>query len=213
MTDARVAFHELRSQAGVAYDHRAALGTLDDVEERVSRHRIRRAVLGTVVSGFVLAGAAFFAIQQPWERDTAPVQQPTPAPTPTETIAANNGTPAWCHNAAIVPGKPAQNLGGLEGWWNSTPDGPCDEWDQEIQDHPDVVQINTADGTMMEADYRTDISALGAYAELGGDFKVPNPDPSWPKDSVVIIDARTSEVLVVSPLSDYPDLTKSDSTG
>ena len=213
MTDARLAFHDLRSQVGHQYDARDAHRTLDEVEDRVARHRATRTVLGSVVGVFAVATVAFIAAQKLWLADVPPVQHPSTSSSPSPASSANSGVPAWCHDATVVPGKPAQNLGGLEGWWNGTPDAPCDEWDQEIQDHPDVVQINTSDGTMMEADYRTDLSALGAYATLSGDFKVPNPDPSWPEDSVVIIDARTGEVLLASPLSDYPDLTEGSSSG
>jgi len=82
--------------------------------------------------------------------------------------------------------------------------------------HPDTILINTTDNTMMEAYYRTSIDALGAYANLGPDFVVPNPDPTWPADSLVLIDAKTGEVIFADPISDYSedisDTAKDDAT-
>ena len=83
---------------------------------------------------------------------------------------------------------------------------PCDEWPDRVLAHPDTVLINTTDNTMVEAYYRTNIAALGLYAHLGADYVVPDPDPSWPADSLVLIDAATKEVLEVTPLASLPDL-------
>jgi hypothetical protein len=67
------------------------------------------------------------------------------------------------------------------------------------------VLIYTGDNTMVEAYYRTNIDALGIYAHLGADYVVPDPDPSWPADSLVLIDARTHEVLEATALADVRD--------
>ena len=104
-----------------------------------------------------------------------------------------------------MPGKALGNLGGFEGWFNSTQDAPCDEWDQRVKDHPDTVWVNTIDNTLFEAYYRTDIDALGVYGDLSGDFQIPVPDPSWPKDRLVLIDPKTGEVLDVEDPADYSE--------
>jgi hypothetical protein len=55
---------------------------------------------------------------------------------------------------------------------------------------------------MLEAYYRTDIEALGVYGTLSGEFAVPNPDPTWPTDGLILIDAKTGEILITHGLHD-----------
>ncbi len=202
MTDAREAFRDLHDVAGHVFDTTALRVNPDPVEARVERYRAGRAVLGslagTAVVGIVVLGVTHR--QGPHEVD--PVATASASTTPDVVVTA-----AACHGATGIEGKPAGSLAGLEGWWNATPTAPCDEWDQVILEHPDTVTINTADNTMVEAYYRTSIDALGVYRDLGPDFVVPDPDPTWPADSIIVIDAATGEVLSSSLLSAYADTT------
>ncbi|MCB2413951.1 hypothetical protein LGT39_13955 [Demequina sp. TTPB684] len=200
MSDAREAFQNLQSIAGLGFDGTTLHTDLDAVERRIARHRTGRAVVSSFVALAVLAGATYGASTMSMWGDSAPVAPPSeatsqPTSSPTQRAAA-------CLAAQVVSGKPVGDLGGLMGWFNSSPDAPCGEWPDQILDHPDTVLINTADNTMVEAYYRTNIDALGVYARLGEDFAVPDPDPSWPADSLILIDARTKEVLEITALAD-----------
>ena len=154
----------------------------------------------------VLAGAVVIAMQLVGSGPVAPGESPSAAPSTTKSSVADEW-PAWCGSATVVPGKPVGNLAGFEGWYNSTMDAPCDEWDQKVKDHPDTVWVNTSDNTLLEAYYRTSRDALGVYGTLSGGFVIPDPDPSWPQDRLVLIDPRTGEVLDVADPADYADLT------
>lgn len=200
MTNARNSLQELRDRAGGAYDSERQTVDLPVVEKRVARQRAARAA-GAVVGGLaILLAVGVAVINAPWGAEPAPAQ--SPSDTPEASPSVNDAWPAWCSPASVVPGKPVGDLGGLEGWFNSSDEAPCDEWDQQVKDHPDTVLINTIDNTLVEAYFRTGIDALGAYVTLGRDFVVPNPDPEWPADSLVLIDPRTGEVLLVERFED-----------
>ncbi|MFW2513354.1 hypothetical protein ACNI3K_06205 [Demequina sp. SO4-13] len=201
MSDARQAFHDLHGLAGGGFDASEIAHGPDRVERRVARWRgVRMAVtsaasIAVVAAVAVGANATRAAEPLPASSLEAPV---TATATPTPDAGVSQGTDlAGCSDAVVVAGKPVGNLGGLEGWFNGTPVAPCSEWDQQILDHPDTVLIYTGDNTMVEAYYRTSIDALGPYSDLGPDFKVPDPDPDWPENVLVLIDARSGEVLSV----------------
>jgi len=76
-------------------------------------------------------------------------------------------------------------IGGYEGWWNSTPaHGGTADLPQEI------VAVNTRTGAVVDAFNRatnsTSISDVN-YA--------PAPDPSWPANSIIIIDTASGKVV------------------
>lgn len=200
MSDARDAFQNLQSITGRGFDMTGLHADLDVVERRIARHRTGRVVLSSFVALAAIGGVAFGATAMPSSGDIDPAV-PLSA-TPSQPTSGPDLRSAACLAAQVVPGKSVGNLGGLMGWFNSSPDAPCDEWPDQVLDHPDTVLINTTDNTMVEAYYRTNIAALGVYAHLGNDFVVPDPDPSWPADSLVLIDARTKEVLEVTALGD-----------
>ena len=203
MNDARQAFHDLQALAGEGFEDTVVARAPERVQHRVAVRRRARAAVGSLACVAVVAAAALgltvgngpqpAPVTPPVLNTTLPTS-PSPDPSP----EAGVSWPAACHSASVISGKPVGTLGGLEGWFNATPTAPCDEWDPQILDHPDTVLIFTADNTMVEAYYRTDISALGVYASLAPDFVVPDPDPAWPQDQLVLIDARTGEVLQVS---------------
>lgn len=207
MTDARGIFHDLQDLAGGGFDSTEFAAGPDLVERRVARWRGARTALMSVASVAVIAAVAVGVNES---RSAAPlpagpIETPVTAsasPAP-EASATTGTTPAGCAPAQVVSGKSVGNLGGLEGWFNGTPSAPCEEWEQRILDHPDTVLIYTEDNTMVEAYYRTSIDALGVYTDLGPDFVVPDPDPEWPARSLVLIDARTGELLQTTLVSNY----------
>lgn len=202
MNNARDAFQNLQAITGRGLDSTALYRDLDEVERRIARHRTGRVVLSSFVALAVVGGLTFAATAMPFTGNSGPAVVPSETPSPS--ALGIDPHPAGCIAAQVVSGKPVGNLGGLMGWYNSTPTAPCDEWPEQILDHPDTVLIYTGDNTMVEAYYRTNIDALGIYAHLGEDFVVPDPDPSWPADRLVLIDARTNEVLEVTDIADLP---------
>lgn len=88
---------------------------------------------------------------------------------------------------AAAPSEPAG--GGYEGWWNASPaDGNAAGLPRE------TVAINTRTNTVVDA-FSREINDAGRptliadvpYAVIAG--------PSWPADSVVIIDTATTKVI------------------
>lgn len=80
-------------------------------------------------------------------------------------------------------------VGGYEGWWNSTPaSGNTAGLPQE------AVAVNTRTNTVVDAFSRTINDAGRATLITDVPYTVV-PDPSWPADSVVIIDTATNKVV------------------
>jgi hypothetical protein len=76
-------------------------------------------------------------------------------------------------------------IGGYEGWWNSTPvSGSAEGLPQE------TVTVNTRTGKIVDAFNRAKNSTLVSDVDYD-----PVPDPSWPADSIVIIDATSGLVI------------------
>lgn len=76
-------------------------------------------------------------------------------------------------------------IGGYEGWWNSTPlDGSTEGLPQE------TVTVNTRTGKVIDAFNRAKNSTL--ISDVDYDLV---PDPTWPADSIVIIDATSGLVI------------------
>ncbi|CCQ45892.1 hypothetical protein ARTSIC4J27_1852 [Pseudarthrobacter siccitolerans] len=81
-----------------------------------------------------------------------------------------------------VPDRP---IGGYEGWWNSTPiSGSTEGLPQE------TVAVNTRTGKIIDAFNRAKNSTL--ISDVAYDLV---PDPEWPADSIVIIDATSGLVI------------------
>ena len=92
-----------------------------------------------------------------------------------------------------VPRTPEADrpIGGYEGWWNSTPDsGSTESLPQE------TVTVNTRTGKIIDAFNRAKNSTL--ISDVNYDLV---PDPSWPANSIVIIDA-TSDLVIEDFLID-----------
>lgn len=208
MSDARDAFQNLQAITGRGFETTALYADWDEVEQRIARYRTGRLVLSSVGVLAVVGGVTFAAMAMPFKGNAGPAVPPSATPSASASAPASglDTRAAACLAAQVVPGKSVGNLGGLMGWFNTSPAVPCDQWPDQVLDHPDTILINTTDNTMVEAYYRTNIAALGIYAHLGDDYVVPDPDPSWPADSLVLIDARTQEVLEVTALADLPDL-------
>lgn len=77
-------------------------------------------------------------------------------------------------------------VGGYAGWWSS--DGNGEACDAYVDAHPEVVLASTRTGAVIEAHARG--------VRLQRPPTAPPGDPArWPADSVVVLDARTGDVL------------------
>lgn len=80
-------------------------------------------------------------------------------------------------------------VGGYEGWWNSTPaSGDAHGLPAE------TVAINTRTNQVVDA-FNRSINEAGRPPKISDVDYIVTPDPSWPKDSVVIIDRTTRQVI------------------
>ena len=94
------------------------------------------------------------------------------------------GTPT-----ALPPASSESPVGGYEGWWNATPaSGNTAGLPQE------AVAVNTRTNKVVDAFSRRINDAGRATLITDVPYTVV-PDPSWPADSVVIIDAATNMVI------------------
>jgi YVTN family beta-propeller protein len=101
-----------------------------------------------------------------------------------------------CGGAAKAAGTPtasppasAPEVGGYEGWWNATPaSGSTAGLPQE------AVAVNTRTNKVVDAFSRRINDAGRATLITDVPYTVV-PDPSWPADSVVIIDTATNKVI------------------
>lgn len=102
-----------------------------------------------------------------------------------------------CGGAANAAGTPTASLqhssapevGGYEGWWNATPaSGNTAGLPQE------AVAINTRTNTVVDAFSRASNDAGRPTLITDVPYTVV-PDPSWPADSVIIIDTATNKVI------------------
>ncbi|WP_224049114.1 hypothetical protein [Arthrobacter sp. NicSoilB4] len=94
------------------------------------------------------------------------------------------GTPA-----APLTASAESSVSGYEGWWNSTPaDGKTAGLPQE------AVAVNTRTNTVVDAFSRRINDAGRATLITDVPYTVV-PDPSWPADSVIIIDTATNKVI------------------
>ena len=100
--------------------------------------------------------------------------------------------PAQAGSAAADPtdaGRAHGPVGGYEGWWNSTPASG------DAHDLPaETVAINTRTNQVVDA-FNRSINDAGRPTEISDVDYIVTPDPSWPKDSVVIIDTTTRQVI------------------
>lgn len=215
MADARSGFKDLHQIAGLGLDTTGLTSDLAPVERRVVRHKRTRAALVSATGVAVIAAAAVGALQWPGDHDAGPAIVPSDSPSAVAPSQEATVDPE-CRPATVIEGKPVEGFPADEKWFDPTPDEvPCARWgtsdpalDLTFAAHPDLVVINTADNTLVRAYYRTSRDALGVYASLGSDFAVPDPDPAWPPNAVVLIDAASGEVLANYQLPGYaePDL-------
>lgn len=80
-------------------------------------------------------------------------------------------------------------VGGYEGWWNATPaSGSAAGLPQE------TVAINTKTNVVVDA-FNRRINDAGRPTLITDVPYAVVPDPSWPADSVVIVDTATNRVI------------------
>lgn len=82
----------------------------------------------------------------------------------------------------------ARGVAGYEGWWSSTP------LDGSPVGPNETVAINTASGKIVDYFNREKAAAGQQMSAADANFNVI-PDPSWPANSVVIIDTATGKVI------------------
>ncbi|KQQ89724.1 hypothetical protein [Arthrobacter sp. Leaf137] len=74
---------------------------------------------------------------------------------------------------------------GYEGWWNSTPvDGDTTGLPAE------TVTVNTRTGDVIDVFNRAKNSTLASDVDY-----TPVPDPSWPANSIIIIDTASGQII------------------
>lgn len=83
---------------------------------------------------------------------------------------------------------------GYEGWWNGTPvSGDATGLPDE------TVAVRTDTGDIVDASTRDASGRAEAVNPDDVDYTVV-PDPAWPRQSVVIIDTETNEVIASFPI-------------
>ncbi|GAB6940269.1 hypothetical protein JCM11754A_37960 [Isoptericola variabilis] len=121
--------------------------------------------------------------------DATTTHDPTPGATADDLCAV---LPSSLAGTDDVPGQPD---GGYEGWFNSTPadaDGkplrdPAD-WPEQMREHPRVALVNTWSDTVVASYDRV------RCGEVEG-WQLPDDTSDWPRESVVVVDVSTGEVV------------------
>lgn len=190
------------------------------VRVRARRLQLRRRLLGLSGSAALVITIAAFAAPLALEGlglggTTAPVGADGPTPTAVQPGAATSSPDQPSEEArrdtngvqpcsASTPPSPEEaaaematqgdgSIGGIEGWWNSTPSDiegnelPVDQWPQEILDHPATVQLDTRDGRVLESFDRRTCGEITNY--------VSPPLAELPANAIVVLDAESGEVL------------------
>ena len=88
----------------------------------------------------------------------------------------------------------SMTIGGYEGWWNATPVAGSSEGLPR-----ETVAVNTRTEQIVDAFNRAKNDAGQTTAVADVKFEVV-PDPSWPQDSVVIIDTASRKVIESFPV-------------
>jgi hypothetical protein len=97
-------------------------------------------------------------------------------------------------SAALEPSPTEEPIAGYEGWWNSTPvSGDTTRLPDE------TVAVRTDTGEIVDASTRNASGQAEAVHPDDVEYAVVT-DPAWPKQSVVIIDTETSEVIESFPI-------------
>ncbi|QJW35401.1 hypothetical protein [Cellulosimicrobium protaetiae] len=133
--------------------------------------------------------------------DDPAVAAETPSSAPVETNGVQQCTFVGFEGTPIQvrgdDGEP-EELGGLEGWWNSTPVSDAggwldvERWPRQILDHPATVTVETTTGTVLESFDRRTCTGVADWTA---------PDLSaLPPSTVVVLDAETGEVLAEHPV-------------
>ena len=106
----------------------------------------------------------------------------------TAEAAGNAGTPPLSRSTSAEP-PAVPPVGGYEGWWNATPaNGSAAGLPQE------TVAINTRTNMVVDA-FNRKINDAGRPTLITDVPYTVVPDPSWPADSVVIVDTATNSVI------------------
>lgn len=110
----------------------------------------------------------------------------------TAEAAGNAGAPptsAESSTAASAAASSETAVGGYEGWWNATPASANTAGLPQ-----ETVAINTRTNTVVDA-FSRKINDAGRPTKITDVAFTVDPDPSWPADSVIIIDTGTNRVI------------------
>lgn len=112
-------------------------------------------------------------------------------------VVGTQGSGAGVANDGTLARSPIEDriVAGYEGWWSSTPlDGSPIGPDE-------TVAINTASGKIVDYFNRARSAAGEQTTAADSTFSV-TPDPTWPANSVVIIDTATGKVIEDFPVDE-----------
>ncbi|MFC8733217.1 hypothetical protein ACFT5B_12230 [Luteimicrobium sp. NPDC057192] len=153
------------------------------------------AVSGCAIKSDAAVAAPPAASDAATQRATEPAVDPTfagltgPAPTSSSGVSAD----ARCTDGTPVT-IDGDEVGGFEGWWNSTPadaDGNYADpstWEPWIAEHPATAEVATDTGLALE------VCDRGTGFDTAG-YRAPQDHHGWPPHSVVLLDARTGKLL------------------
>ena len=111
-------------------------------------------------------------------------------------VLVSSGCGVETQRAAGSEPVPVQEfvVGGYEGWWNATPVSG------DTTGLPDeTVAVRTDTGDIVDATAREASGQAVGVNPLDVDYTV-TPDPTWPEQSIVIIDTATGEVIESFPV-------------
>ncbi|MBT2538446.1 hypothetical protein [Arthrobacter sp. ISL-69] len=81
------------------------------------------------------------------------------------------------------------SVGGYEDWWKATPDS------DDVTGLPlETVTADTNSGEIIDVSNRAKKDAGQTTSVSDIDFDVV-PDPTWPRDTIVVIDTATGDVI------------------
>jgi len=89
-----------------------------------------------------------------------------------------------------LPAIPRAEIGGYEGWWGYTYEGPVPS---PAAEHPATILVNTWTGEVVEAFERADDGTPRQVPE--GLVPSVAVDSTWPQQSIVVLDGVTLEVV------------------
>lgn len=173
---------------------------LDVLDRAVRRRRLRGHTVRGMASAAAVAAVALGAGAVGGWLDPRPPgpAEPGVTDTPTGASAGPTSTPTPTASEPVpcaeFPVQQGDGTGDYEGWWNGSPadaeanvlTDPAD-WPAIVRDHPRTIVVDTSTGQVVSA---WDRLACDTFTPVA-----PPADPTWPADSIVVLDADTGAVV------------------